>query len=50
MLTTKIKECKLCRKKHNGNHGQDTYSDIWSSCVYYNCSTDGGAVTGEMVS
>jgi len=32
------------------NHGQDAYSDIWNSCVYYNCTTDGGTVTGEMVS
>ena len=32
------------------NHHQDAYSEIWDHCVYYNCSTSGGDVTGEMVS
>ena len=31
-------------------HNQDAYSNIWDHCVYYNCSTAGGDVTGEMVS
>ena len=32
------------------NHNQNAYSNIWDYCVFYNCSTPGGPVNGEMVS
>ena len=31
------------------NHNQTRHNNIWNYCIYYNCSTAGGVVTGEMV-